>query len=245
LAPSPRGARILGRVDVVVEPIRRVGRASIYRGEAHRTGPDTRWASRCDASFDPPFYEKRRAVKLVFALFSRASFSFPLAAICIFSPSQQKRVGKPLRAHFSRDSSSFPLEAFFPLRFLSQGTRCQAGWCVFSLGHLPPFSLKAVFVFCHSGDNFPLPEAKLGLVFRGSSGPRGSSFYGGFDAPSGTSSDDGLGTRQPILRKLGPLPAQMGGMQLAAWIHLTSRNLSCFHWAQFSQSRPLRVAELL
>jgi hypothetical protein len=116
---------------------------------------------------------------------------------------------------------------------------------VFSLGHLPPFSLQAVFVFCHSGDNFPLPEAKLGLVFRGSSGPRGSSFYGGFDAPSGTSSDDGLGTRQPILRKLGPLPAQMGGMQLAAWIHLTSRNLSCFPWAQFSQSRPLRVAELL
>jgi hypothetical protein len=113
------------------------------------------------------------------------------------------------------------------------------------LGHLPPFSLKAVFVFFHSGYSFPLPEAELGLFFRCSSGPRGSSFYGGFDALSGTSSDDGLGTRQPILQELGPLPAQMGGMQLAAWIHLTSRNLSCFHWAQFSQSRPLRVAELL
>jgi hypothetical protein len=113
------------------------------------------------------------------------------------------------------------------------------------LGHLPPFSRKAVFVLFHSGYNFPLPESELGLVFRCPSGPRGSSFYGGFDAPSGTSSDDGLGTRQPILRELGPLPAQMGGMQLAAWIHLTSRNLSCFHRAQFSQSRLLRAAELL
>jgi hypothetical protein len=54
-APSPRGARILGRADAVVDPSSRVGRASIYRGEAHRTGLRTRWASRCEASFDPPY----------------------------------------------------------------------------------------------------------------------------------------------------------------------------------------------
>jgi hypothetical protein len=126
-----------------VEPVSRVGRVSIYRGEAHRTSPGDRWASRCNASFDPPFYEKRRAVKLVFALFSRASFSFPLAAICIFSPSQQKRVGKPLRAHFSRDFSSFPLEAFF--RFVSfrkgravkpVGACFLSGICLLSLSRL-------------------------------------------------------------------------------------------------------------
>ena len=55
LAPSPRGARILGRADAVVEGNRRVSRASIDRGEAHRTGPDDRCASRCNASFDPPY----------------------------------------------------------------------------------------------------------------------------------------------------------------------------------------------
>jgi hypothetical protein len=38
LAPSPRGARVLGRADAVVEPNRRVGRAPIDRGEAHRAG---------------------------------------------------------------------------------------------------------------------------------------------------------------------------------------------------------------
>jgi hypothetical protein len=48
-----------------------------------------------------------------------------------------------------------------------------------------------------------------------------------------TSSDDGLGAWRPILRLLGPLPAQMGGLQHATWIHLTSRNLSCFHRVQF------------
>jgi hypothetical protein len=51
-----------------------------------------------------------------------------------------------------------------------------------------------------------------------------------------TSSDDGLGAWRPILQKLGPLPAQMGVLQHATWIHLTSRNLSCFHRVQF---RPL------
>ena len=35
---SPRGARVFRRIDAVVEPIRWGGRASIYRGEAHRTG---------------------------------------------------------------------------------------------------------------------------------------------------------------------------------------------------------------
>ena len=60
LPHSPRAARILGRLDVVVEPICRVGRASIYRAEAHRTGRGTRWASRCEASFDPPYRLRRR-----------------------------------------------------------------------------------------------------------------------------------------------------------------------------------------
>lgn len=55
-----------------------------------------------------------------------------------------------------------------------------------------------------------------------------------------TSSDDGLGTWRPILRELGPLPAQKGGMQLATWIHLTFRNLSCFHWIRFSRLRAWR-----
>jgi len=108
------------------------------------------------------------------------------------------------------------------------------------LRHRPPSLSRLSSSFFTQGDTSPLPEAELGLVFRCSSRPRGSSFYGGFDAPSGTSSDDGLGTWRPILQKLGPLPAQMGGMQLATWIHLTSRNLSCFHRAQFSQSRLLR-----
>jgi hypothetical protein len=34
--------------------------------------------------------------------------------------------------------------------------------------------------------------------------------------------------------KLGPLPAQKGGLQRATWIHLTFRNLSCFHSVRFS-----------
>ncbi len=54
-APFPHGARILGRVDAVVEPNRRADRVSINRGEAHRAGPGDRWASRCNASFDPPY----------------------------------------------------------------------------------------------------------------------------------------------------------------------------------------------
>ncbi len=86
----------------------------------------------------------------------------------------------------------------------------------------------------------PSPEAQLGLPFQCSSRSRGSSFYGGFEAPCGASSDDGLGTWRPILRELGPLPAQKGGLQRATWIHLTSRNLSCFHSVRFSSQRPRR-----
>ena len=37
-----------------------MGRASIYRGEAHRTGPGIQWASRCKSSFDPPDIRQRR-----------------------------------------------------------------------------------------------------------------------------------------------------------------------------------------
>src|SRR5271155_1970562 len=39
LAPSRRSARILDRAEAVAEPDRRVGRGSIYRGEAHSTDP--------------------------------------------------------------------------------------------------------------------------------------------------------------------------------------------------------------
>lgn len=86
----------------------------------------------------------------------------------------------------------------------------------------------------------PSPEGQLGLLLQRSSRSRGSSFYGGFEAPCGASSDDGLGTWRPILRELGPLPAQKGGLQRATWIHLTSRNLSCFHSVRFSSQRRWR-----
>ena len=46
---------------------RRVGRASIYRGEAHRTGAGGRWASRCKASFDPPYLLRHRRVRVMIA----------------------------------------------------------------------------------------------------------------------------------------------------------------------------------
>jgi hypothetical protein len=142
-------------------------------------------------------------------------------------------------ARFSRDSTSFPREAIIFFVRSHKRRAVKPVRACFSQASTS-FSLKALCVFFTQGDTSPFPEAELGLVSRCSSRPRGSSFYGGFDAPSGTSSDDGLGTWRPILQKLGPLPAQMGGMQLATWIHLTSRNLSCFHWARFSQSRLLR-----
>jgi hypothetical protein len=102
------------------------------------------------------------------------------------------------------------------------------------LRRLPPSRSRRFTSFLTQGHTFPLPEAELGLVFWCSSRPRGSSFYGGFDAPLGMSSDDGLGTWRPILQKLGPLPARKEAVQYATWIHLTSRNLSCFHWVQFN-----------
>ncbi len=54
-ARSSRGARILKSDDAVTEQFSRVGRASSYRHEAHRTGLGTRWASRSGGSFDPPY----------------------------------------------------------------------------------------------------------------------------------------------------------------------------------------------
>src|SRR6266481_3274961 len=55
--------------------------------------------------------------------------------------------------------------------------------------------------------------------------------------PSGTSSDDGVGTWRPILQESGPSPARMGCPRYATWIHSTYRNLSCFHPARFSAPR--------
>ncbi len=51
ILPPLRGSRSLGIVCAVVERFCRVGRASIYRGEAHRARLGTRWASRSEGSF--------------------------------------------------------------------------------------------------------------------------------------------------------------------------------------------------
>jgi hypothetical protein len=64
------------RLDLIVFKNRRVGRASIYRGEAHRTGSGDRWASRCKASFDPP-YEPTLRRQYVLIAFARPSCSSP------------------------------------------------------------------------------------------------------------------------------------------------------------------------
>ncbi|MFI5454853.1 MAG: TIGR02996 domain-containing protein [Isosphaerales bacterium] len=56
---SLRRARISGRAEAGAEPCRRVGRAATRRGEAHRAGCGDRWATRCRASFDPPYIPLR------------------------------------------------------------------------------------------------------------------------------------------------------------------------------------------
>ena len=166
----------------------------------------------------PPFYEKRRSVKSSALFFSRLVESF--FRWLIDDSGWDRSCGASDWTPHSRllqKNKAFPAEQ-----------RRGKGWGVWGAGTgatgpapqgspptvVPQNSSFCSGVFClprqRLDHKHPLPEAELGLVFRCSSRPRGSSFYGGSDAPLVTSSDDGLGTWRPILRESGPLPARMG-----------------------------------
>jgi hypothetical protein len=81
---------------------------------------------------------------------------------------------------------------------------------VCSMACLLPSQGRLLF-FISSNKKTPLPESQFGLCYRCPIGPRGSAFYGG--SPYHymmTTSDDGVGTWRPILRKVGSVAGPKG-----------------------------------
>jgi hypothetical protein len=136
-----------------------------------------------DLTLDTPFYESRRPVKpercglsRLFLFRSQGGLRIghftehtgcPIGALAVFSviclPLSLGRICINLHViHWSSDESLHKL-----------------------LNNLLPSLSRPFSSQASPGWNFPLPEAELGLILRCSSGPRGSSFYGGFDAPPG------------------------------------------------------------